>query len=105
MVFSGSIMVALTLLRQFFAGFWFHPLGFLLGLTHLNDGANWGTLLVAWAIRALVLKVGGAKAVRDKLLPFFAGCFVGCLLAIMTFTVVNGISIASGSPLFYPGMP
>ncbi len=105
MVFSGSIMVALTLLRQFFAGFWFHPLGFLLGFTHLNDGANWGTLLIAWAIRALVLKIGGAKVVRDKLLPFFAGCFIGCLLAIMTFTVVNALSVSSGSPLFYPAMP
>ena len=105
MVFSGAIMVILTLLRQFFAGFWFHPLGFLLGFTHLNDGANWGTLLIAWAIRALVLKAGGAKAVREKLQPFFVGCFVGCLLAIMIFTVINAFSIASGSPLFYPDMP
>ena len=105
MVFSGTIMVALTLLRQFFAGFWFHPLGFLLGFTHLNDGAPWGTLLIAWAIRSIVLKVGGAKAVRTKLLPFFAGCFVGCLISIMVFTVVNSISVASGSALFYSSMP
>ena len=105
MFFSGSIMVILTLLRQFFAGFWFHPIGFLLGFTHLNDGANWGTLLIAWAIRALVLKIGGAKAVRSKLLPFAAGVFIGCLLAVMTFTVVNTISVASGSTLFYSSMP
>jgi hypothetical protein len=105
MVFSGTIMVALTLLRQFFAGFWFHPLGFLLGFTNLNSGANWGTLLIAWAIRSLVLKIGGAKAVRDKLLPFFAGCFIGCILSIMVFTVVNTISSQSGSTLFYPAMP
>ncbi len=105
MIFSGSIMVVLTLLRQFFAGFWFHPIGFLLGFTHLNSGANWGTLLIAWAIRALVLKVGGAKAVRSKLLPFAAGVFIGCLLSIMSFTIVNTLSVASGSTLFYSSMP
>ncbi len=105
MCFSGVIMFILTLLRQLFAGFWFHPLGFLLAPTNLNDGANWGTLLVAWAIRIIVLKVGGAHAVRTKLQPFFIGCFVGCLLAIMLFTVINGISVSSGSPLFYPSMP
>ncbi len=105
MYFSGGIMVVLTLLRQFFAGFWFHPLGFLLGPTNLNDGANWGTLLIAWAIRMAVLKVGGAHAVRSKLQPFFVGVFIGCLLAIMVFTVVNSLSVASGSPLFYPSMP
>lgn len=105
MVTSGGIMVVLTLLRQFFAGFWFHPLGFLLGFTNLNDGANWGTLLIAWAIRALVLKIGGANAVRTKLQPFFIGVFAGCLVGIMIFTVVNSMSAASGSPLFYPDMP
>lgn len=105
MGFGGIVMIVLTLLRQFFAGFWFHPLGFLLAPTNLNDGANWGTLLVAWAIRMIVLKVGGAHAVRTKLQPFFAGVFVGCLLAIAVFTVVNAMSVASGSPLFYPSMP
>ncbi len=105
MCFSGVVMVILTLLRQFFAGFWFHPIGFLLGPSNLNDGANWGTLLVAWLIRLIVLKVGGAHAVRTKLQPFFIGSFVGCLLAIMIFTIVNGISVASGSQLFYPSMP
>ena len=105
MCFTGAIMIVLTILRQFFAGFWFHPLGFLLGPTNLNDGANWGTILIAWAIRLIVLKVGGAHAVRSKLQPFFVGVFIGCLVAIMIFSVVNGLSVASGSPLFYPGMP
>ncbi len=105
MCFTGSIMIVLTVLRQFFAGFWFHPLGFLLGPTNLSDGANWGTLLIAWAIRLTVLKVGGAHAVRTKLQPFFVGVFVGCLVAVAIFTVVNGISVANGSSLFYPQMP
>ena len=74
----GAVMVVVTTLRQFFSGFWLHPIGLLLAPTHLNDGANWGTLLVAYLIRLAVLKIGGARAVRDKLHPFAIGLFVGC---------------------------
>ena len=100
MVFGGAAMAVLALLRQFFSGFWFHPIGFLLGWTNINNGAPWGTLLVAWAIRYAVLKIGGAKAVRSKLLPFFAGAFVGCLLSIAVFTAVNTRADLSGNPNF-----
>lgn len=102
---SGGIMVILAVLRQFFSGFWFHPIGFLLGFTHLNDGANWGSLLAAWAIKALVLKLGGARAVRNGLYPFFVGSFIGCIITVMTFTVSNGVLAAIGSQLFYPYYP
>ncbi len=100
MVFGGVSMAALTLFRQFFSGFWFHPIGLLLGWTGINAGAPWGTLLVAWAIRFTTLKIGGAKAVRDKLLPFFAGAFIGCVLSIAVFTVVNARAFLSGNPNF-----
>ena len=105
MVFGGAAMVVLTLLRQFFAGFWFHPMGFLLGFTYMNDGANWGTLLIAWAIRYAVLKIGGARAVRNKMQPFFTGVFAGCVAAIVAFTIVNGVAAHHGSTLFYYGFP
>ncbi len=105
MVYGGSTAVLLALGRQFFSGFWFHPIGFILGSTHLNDGANWGSLLVAWAIRALVLKVGGAQAVTRKLQPFFIGVFIGCVICIAAFTLVNGLSVAQGSRNFYHGIP
>jgi hypothetical protein len=105
MVFSGVTMAILTVLRQFFAGFWFHPIGFMIGFTFQNDGANWGTLLVAWIIRYTVLKIGGARAVRNKLLPFFIGAFTGCVLAVGIFSVINGHAVAQGSPNFYNSMP
>ena len=105
MVFSGVTMAILTVLRQYFAGFWFHPIGFMIGFTFQNDGANWGTLLVAWIIRYTVLKVGGARAVRTKLQPFFIGAFVGCVLAVGIFSAINGHAVAEGSPNFYNSMP
>ena len=105
MVFGGSAMAVLTILRQYFAGFWFHPIGFMIGFTNQNDGANWGTLLVACAIRWAVLKIGGARAVRGKLLPFFAGAFAGCVLAIGFWTLANGYAVSRGLPRFYPLIP
>lgn len=105
MVVWGLITMALTLLRQFFAGFWFHPIGFILGGSHLNDGANWGSLLVAWAVRALVLKIGGASAVRNKLHPFFVGAFVGALATLLIFAVINSISVTQGDGTYYSEIP
>ncbi len=105
MVFGGVTMAVLTLLRQFFSGFWFHPIGFMLGWTNINNGAPWGTLLVAWAIRFTVLKIGGTKAVRYKLLPFFVGTFIGCLLSLLVFLVVNTRSYLAGDPNFASFLP
>ena len=105
MVFSGVIMAILTVLRQYFAGFWFHPVGFMIGFTFQNDGANWGTLLIACAIRYAVLKIGGARAVRSKLQPFFIGVFIARVLAVGIFTAINGHSVAQGNPNFYDSIP
>jgi hypothetical protein len=76
--------VLLTVLRQLFAGFWLHPLGFILGSTHMMGGnwvALWGSMLTAWLIRLLVVKIGGAETVRAKLIPFFIGFFIAAVLA------------------------
>jgi hypothetical protein len=105
MVFGGVVAMILTLLRQFFAGFWFHPIGFIVGSTNVFDCANWGNLAVAWAIRALVLKVGGATAVRHKLQPFFVGVFLGALITLLVFFAVNSISVARGAAKLYPAIP
>jgi hypothetical protein len=81
--YGAGITTLLTVLRQLFAGFWFHPLGFILGTTRIMDYI-WGSVLVALIIRASVLWFGGAVTVREKLRPFFVGVFLG---AITTFTI------------------
>lgn len=101
----GGIAMVLTLLRQYFSGFWFHPIGFVLGSTHVYDMANWGNLAVAWAIRALVLKIGGATAVRNKLQPFFVGVFLGALVTLIVFFVINSISVSQGADITYRAIP
>ena len=53
-------------------------MGFLLGPTDMIRMA-WGSLLLAWCIRLLVLKIGGAAAVRERLRPFAIGVFVAAV--------------------------
>jgi len=89
MGFGALVASGLALLRQWFAGFWFHPLGFLAGPSHMLHEA-WGSLLLAWLVRFVVLKLGGASAVRHRLFPFA----VGCLVAIASVsTILAGVQI------------
>jgi len=91
--FSALITIVLSLIRQWFAGFWFHPVGFILGPS-LMVGARaagcWASLLAAAAIRFMVLRFGGAATVRNKLLPVALGVFIGAVVGTAIFIVVNG---------------
>jgi hypothetical protein len=96
--FAASSTALVTILRQLFAGFWFHPIGLILGPSNLPNFV-WGSVLTAWIIRSLTLKLGGAVTVRTKLLPFFTGVF----LAGVTAHVVMGL-IAVFLYFFAPGV-
>jgi hypothetical protein len=96
---GAGMMLVLTVLRQFFAGFWFHPLGFLMGSTHMmNQGwlPLWGNFLAAWVIRLLVVRFGGAEAVRKRLIPFFVGVFLAAVLATLLANVHGAILRSQG---------
>ncbi|NQU43336.1 hypothetical protein HQ520_08620 [bacterium] len=83
---GGTLITAV--LRQMFAGFWFHPAGFIFGPTDFL-GSVWGSLLAAWFIRMLVLRMGGAVTVRNRLLPFAVGVFLGGILGQIIFALIN----------------
>lgn len=75
----GAAATALvTLLRQWFPGFWFHPVGLLVGPSDMMQ-ILWGSLLSAWLVRFLVLRLGGAATVREKLVPAAIGIFSGAV--------------------------
>ena len=75
-LYGAAGVLVLSVLRQLFAGFWLHPIAFVVGATW-SMMTIWGNLLVALIIRFTVLKIGGAAAVREKLFPFFIGVFLG----------------------------
>lgn len=98
--FGGAVMVGLTLLRQLFAGFWFHPVGFLLGPFMET---LWGGLLAAWLVRLLVGKLGGASTVRDKLRPFAVGMIAALAVFYLAGFAVNlyVAAVNPGQDLFF----
>jgi hypothetical protein len=49
----------------------------------------WGSLLVAGIMRFGVLKIGGASAVRSKLVPAAVGIFLAALAAYAIATGIN----------------
>jgi len=83
---AGVVTAGLALLRRFFAAFWFHPVGFLLGGTEFMNYI-WGSALMAWVIRMLALRFGGAATVREKIQPFFIGVFLGACTAYLLLMI------------------
>lgn len=92
---AGLATIAVAVVRQFFAGFWFHPVGIVLGPTNFLDYI-WGSALVAWVIRMIVLKMGGAAAVKNRLQPFFVGVFIGAATGYFVLGVIKVICAAYG---------
>jgi len=103
-IYGGAGAVILTLLRQLFAGFWLHPIGFILGPSHMCLGI-WGSLLVAWVLRLLFVRFGGAKAVRTLLQPFFVGVFTGSVASWVFWFVCAAILRSRGVEQVYGALP
>ena len=89
MIYAAAATTLVTALRQIFAGFWFHPIGIVLGSSAMMLEV-WGSVLAAWFIRFLVLKLGGAVTVRTKLLPFAVGMFLATAVCFALMWFING---------------
>ena len=85
---AGLLAAGVTWLRQLFAGFWFHPVGVLLGPTALLSKA-WGSLFFAWGLRLLILRMGGALTVREKLRPAAVGVILGAIVVYGIAMLIN----------------
>jgi hypothetical protein len=99
MAFSGVGFVfssALLLLRKRFLWFPFHPVGYVVSSWWTFTGL-WFPLFIAWATKAVVLRIGGVRAYR-RLRPFFSGLIVGDVLMA---SVVSLVSCATGIPVRY----
>jgi len=103
-LYAGGLTAVVAGLRYIFVGFWFHPIGVILGPMPVMEHI-WGSLLVAWIVRLAVLKLGGAATVREKLLPFFAGVFLAGVIAKATFFVINlHLHFLTDSSVFQRGL-
>jgi hypothetical protein len=76
---AATVTTGLTLLRARFAGWPFHPLGYVLSNT-LTVGAFWLPLLIANVVKVAVLRYGGVRLYRRSI-AFFVGIILGDVLA------------------------
>ncbi len=101
---GAAITGTLAFLRAKLAWFPFHPLGYVLASTFFMK-ACWFALFVAWAIRLLLFRIGGAHVVRRGLVPFCIGMFLACIASILIFDVVGVWMRMQGLPDVYSRIP
>lgn len=74
-VWGGAVALALRAMRLTIPSWPLHPIGYALGHTSTMR-YMWMPFLIAWLIKALVLRYGGFKLHR-RLTPFFMGLILG----------------------------
>ncbi len=81
------VTILLAVLRSMFMWFPLHPLGLRAG-HDLFRPYMWFTALLAWLIRVIVLRIGGAHSIRRGLIPFCVGMFIACMVSVMFFDII-----------------
>ncbi len=72
----GAVMTMLLMgLHHRFVWFPFHPVGYAVAAGWFMNAA-WFSVFVSWAIKRVVLSVGGPRLYR-RLIPFFVGLILG----------------------------
>jgi hypothetical protein len=97
-LFGAAVVFLLGFLRTQFVGWPFHPAGYLVsgsfGLFRL-----WVPILVAWVLKAVILRYGGLRGYRAAL-PFFIGLVLGEFSAGFLRTLLDlgfGLYLPPGS--------
>ena len=93
--YSAGLTCLLAVARLTFLSFPFHPLGYVLATTPLMAYA-WGSILVAWLIRLVGLRIGGVRTIRNHLQPYMLGLILGSVLALLVWDAVGIFKIAHG---------
>jgi hypothetical protein len=84
-----GIMAFLTYMRYRFTWWPFHPVGFAFSGT-IFTRLECFTVLLAWLLKFLMLKVGGVSFYRRSR-PFFIGMLIGYILAVVAGIVVDAV--------------
>ncbi len=77
---TGAIVTAaLSLLRRYWIGCPFHPLGYLMANAPGDVSTTWFPMLISWIAKFSILRVGGLTLYR-RAMPLFLGLTIGHLL-------------------------
>ena len=92
---GGLVMALLIGARQRFIGWTLHPLGFAVA-PGWTMRVLWSSIMLAWLIKRMVLKYGGAK-MYERTKPFFMGLIMGQLTAGGLWLIVDSITGSVGN--------
>jgi hypothetical protein len=90
-----AFTIALMAMRMRFLWWPFHPVGYAVS-SSWSMNIIWLPLLIAWAVKLLMLRYGGLKLYRDAL-PFFMGLILGEFVVGSLWTILG---IAMGIPSY-----
>jgi hypothetical protein len=87
---GAVVMSALTLLRYRVSWWPLHPIGFAVASSGTYVRYTVFSVFLAWAIKALILRLGGVTLYR-RCRPFFLGVLVGYTSGIVLSTLIDAI--------------
>jgi hypothetical protein len=96
---GGLVMGLFMWLRQRFLWWPVHPIGFVVGANNLMDYV-WFNVFLAWLVKTLILKYGGADLYR-KSQTFFFGLIAGQALVNGMWLVIDYFTGKIGNSLFW----
>jgi len=101
-LFSGigaAVMTLLMVLNQRFVWWPLHPLGFPIASLWLTDQL-WFSIFIAWAIKSLVLRYGGAELYKRTRF-FFLGLILGQYTVSGVWIIIDLFTGKEGNSLFW----
>ena len=100
-LFGAGVMTLLLIARHHLTGWPFHPLGFAVSGGWTMSIA-WSSILVAWLIKILVLRYGGAGTYQRSR-PFLMGLIIGQFVVAGLWLIVDAFTGTMGNivPMLY----
>ena len=92
---GAAITCLLAYLRLTFLRFPLHPLGYALATTQLMH-YFWFSIFLGWLIRLAGLRLGGVRAIRNRLQPYMIGLILGSVVAVLLWDAVAIYRLAYG---------
>jgi len=87
MGFGMGAMAVLYFCRLRFPWWPIHPIGLAVNCTYFTQKMLF-SLVIAWSVKVIVLKIGGVNLYR-KSQPFFIGILVGYVIAVAVSTILD----------------
>jgi len=95
---GAGVMLFLFFMRRAFLWWPFHPIGYAMGCTWPMLQL-WFSIMIGWAVKTVILKLGGLKIYR-KLLPAFLGLVLGEFTTAAVWVIVDMFTGVKGHRIF-----